>query len=83
MKYVQIIATKDGPLCVAPAWKIDEGNLITVDGKPFEGKLFQVTAVATDEENGDFIQLLKAYYGYDLPKVKERYYRTEVEWDVD
>ena len=83
MKYVNILSTENGPICIAPAWTVNEGDLVTIDNPKFSGEKFLVLAVATDEENGDVINLLEKHYGGKLPKVNERFYGRKVVWDDD
>ena len=83
MKYVSIVSTKNGPFCIAPAWKVNEGDLVTIEGPNFSDEKFRVLAVAVDEENGEFVSMLEKHYGKKLPKVKERFYSVGVVWDEE
>ena len=81
MAYIDILATKDGYFCVAPAWVVKEGDFVRLpDALSGEDKVREVIAVATDEVDGDHIKMLEKYIGYPLPRIAAKYKRSEVEW---
>lgn len=81
-KYIDILLTQDGVFCVAPPWAVKEGDLVCVPNVlSGEDKIREVISVATDETDGDTIKLIEKYIGYPLPKIKAKYFKSEVAWD--
>ena len=82
-EYIDILLTKDGYFCVAPAWVIKEGDLICLPDavRSGEDKIREVISVATDEKDGDHIKLIEKYIGYPLPKIHAKYNKREVLWN--
>ena len=84
MIYIDILLTKDGYFCVAPAWVVKEGDLVWLpDALNGENKVREVIAVATDEKDGDHIKMLEKYIGYPLPKITAKCNKSEVVWNDD
>lgn len=81
-QYIDILLTKDGYFCVAPAWVVKEGDLIVLpNAVTGDNGIREVISVATDEKDGDHIKLIEKYTGYPLPKITAKYYKNEVEWN--
>ena len=81
-KYIDIVLTKDGYLCVAPPWVVKAGDLVSLTSAIAKGdEIHEVASVATDEVDGDFIKMAEQYAGYSLPRIKGKYFKSEVEWD--
>ena len=83
VKYIDVVLTQDGVFCIAPPWKIQEGDLVCVKNA-LTGKeeIQEVIAVSTDETEGDHIKMVEKYVGYPLPKITAKYRKCEVEWYV-
>ena len=81
-KYVDILLTNDGMFCAAPPWTVKVGDLVCLpDVLTGESKLHEVIATTTNEENGDYTKMIEKYIGYPLPRVKTKYFRSEVMWE--
>ena len=78
--YIDIVATKDGYFCAAPAWEIKEGDLISIPAM-LNDKPHEVMSVATDSIDGPFIKMIEKYIGYPLPRVGVKYHKSEVVWN--
>ena len=81
-KYVDLVLTADGFFCVAPSWSVNEGDYVTMVN-PLTGvnELKKVIAIATDNVDGDFINMVRAYIGCEPCKVTQRYRGTDVFWE--
>lgn len=81
-KYIDILLTKDGYLCVAPPWVIKAGDFVgltnAVTGKD---EHHEVVSVVTDKVAGDFVKMTEKMTGYPLPRINAKYCKSEVEWD--
>lgn len=83
VKYIDVVLTQDGVFCVAPPWKVKEGDLIGLqDALTGKEELKEVIAVSTDDTDGDHIKMVEKYVGYPLPRITAKYSKSEVEWDV-
>jgi hypothetical protein len=81
-QYIDIILTLDGYFCVAPAWVVKEGDLISLqDALSGKSEIHEVVSVATDSTDGDFIKLIEKFTGNPLPRVKGKYQKCEVLFD--
>ena len=80
--YIDILLLAKGVFCVAPAWKVHEGDLVGLPNLVTgENEVLEVIAVTTDEVDGEHIKMLEKYIGYPLPKITAKYLKSEVEWD--
>ena len=78
-KYYYIVLTEDKRFCLAPTWSVDIGDLITIKGCD---KPLKVLATATDSEDGDFMKMVMALTGTQLPKIEKRLRAYEMDWEV-
>lgn len=80
-EYIDVVLTKSGVFCVAPAWVVKEGDMVSlpnaVTGKE---EILEVIAVTTDKKGGDHIKMVEKYIGYPLPKITAKYLKTEIDW---
>ena len=81
-KYIDILLTAGGYLCVAPPWMVKVGDFVglpsAITGKE---EHHEVVSVVTDEVDGDFIKMTEKFINYPLPKITAKYLKSEVEWD--
>ena len=81
-KYIDILLTADGYLCVAPPWVVNVGDFVgmtnVVTGKE---EHYEVVSVVTDATDGDFLKMAEKIACYPLPRIKTKYHKSEVEWD--
>ena len=83
MEYIDILLTKDGYFCVAPAWTVREGDFVSLpDLLSGKDKVHEVISVVTDEKDGDHIKMMEKYINYPLPRITAKFLKSEVEWDV-
>ena len=75
-KYIDIILTDKKEFCIAPMCQVYPGYLVSIG----DGRLQRVEMVCTEEENGDMVQMIEKFCGHELPKVKERFFASELEW---
>lgn len=81
-KYIDVVLTKNGVFCVAPPWKVEEGDLVSLlDNVAGEVRILEAIAVVTDRADGDYISMVEKYTGYPLPRITAKYRKSEVEWD--
>lgn len=81
-KYVDLVLTADGFFCIAPSWKVNEGDYITIENAlTGENELKKVIAKATDSVDGDFINMVRAYIGCEPCKITRKYRGTDVFWE--
>lgn len=79
--YIDIVLTKSGVFCVAPAWVVKEGDLVSLtNAVTGADEILEVVAVSTDEKSGDHIKMLEKYIGYPLSRITAKYLKSEVEW---
>ena len=82
MNYIDVVLTRNGVFCTAPAWEVKEGDFVTLPEELLgEKKILEVIAVNTDEVDGKHIKMIEKYIGYPLPKIAAKYHKSEVVWD--
>ena len=82
MTYIDILLTKDGYFCIAPAWEVKEGHLVSLfDVVSGTDKIHEVVSVVTDSTDGDYLKMMEKYIGYPLPRITARYLKSEVVWN--
>ena len=80
--YIDILLTANGVFCIAPPWVVKEGDMVSLpNAVTGEEEILEVISVCTDEKDGDQIKMMEKYIGYPLPKVTQKYFKSEVEWD--
>ena len=80
--YIDILLLAKGVFCVAPAWRVHEGDLVGLSNAlTGEDEILEVIAVTTDEVGGEHIKMLEKYIGYPLPRITAKYEKSEVEWE--
>ena len=81
-KYIDIVLTQSGVFCVAPPWKVEPGDLVSLmDNVALEISIQEAIAVVTDRVDGDYISMVEKYTGYPLPRITAKYSKSEVAWD--
>lgn len=82
MDYISILLTQDGMFCLAPAWTVTAGDIVSLPDLLSGGdKRSEVISVVTVRQGHDFITMLEKYIGFPLPKITAKYRKSEVEWD--
>lgn len=80
-KYIGVVLTIDGFFCAAPAWKVEEGDLIALpNALTGENGLHEVISVVTDSVDGEFLGMIEKYVGSPLPKVTAKFSKKDLEW---
>lgn len=81
-QYIDVVLTRSGVFCVAPPWVVKVGDLVCLQSAiTGNDELQEVTAVSTDNVDGDHVKMIEKYIGYPLPRITAKYLRSEVEWD--
>ena len=82
-KYIDIVLTANGRFCLASSWVVNEGDFVNLrNAVTGENEIVEVVAVSTDKLDGAHITMIEKYVGYPLPRITEKYTKTEVKWDA-
>lgn len=81
--YIDILLTANGVFCLARSWVVNEGDYVKLrNAVTGENEIVEVIAVSTDKPDGEHITMIEKYIGYPLPRITEKYSKTEVKWDA-
>ena len=83
-EYIDIVLTAKGVFCAAPAWVVEEGDLVGLTNVlTGENEILKVIAVTTDSKGGEHINMIEKYIGHPLPRITAKYKKSEIEWRDD
>ena len=79
--FINILLLANGVFCLAPAWSVNEGDLVSVTDCMGEDKVLGVLSVVTDSGDCEIVKMLEKYTGYPLPRITGKYSRKEAVWE--
>ena len=80
INYINIVLTEDGVFCKAPLCKVFEGDIVCLHDPIGNLCTKKVLAVTTDSEDGETVNMIEKYIGYELPKVVSKYIERQIVW---